>query len=190
MKQQVRVLGIDDSPFKFGVGSVLVVGALVRVPNYLESVMKTEVMVDGTDSTERIVEMISRSRYREQIKAILIDGIALAGFNLVDIERVYAELKIPVLTLTRDRPDIEKMKKALMKHFDDWKQRYALIAKHELKEIATEHKPLYASGVGLGWADFEEIVRISTVRGVVPEPLRMAHLIASAMTRGESYGRS
>jgi hypothetical protein len=189
MKQQIRVLGIDDSPFKFGAGNALVVGVLVRLPSYLESVMKTEVVVDGTDSTEKIIEMVSKSRYREQIKAILIDGIALAGFNLIDIEEAHAELEIPVLTITRDRPDLEKMKSALMKHFDDWKQRYALIARHELKEIATEHKPLYASGVGLEWSEFEEIVRLSTVRGVVPEPLRMAHLIASAMTRGESYGR-
>jgi endonuclease V-like protein UPF0215 family len=189
MKQQVRVLGIDDSPFKFGTGNALVVGALVRVPNYLEGVLKTEVIVDGMDSTEKIIEMVSRSRYRTQIKAVLIDGIALAGFNLIDIEHIYAELEIPVLTLTRDKPDLGKMKNALMKHFSDWKQRYALIAKHELREIATEHKPLYASGLGLEWADFEEIVKLSTVRGVVPEPLRMAHLIATAMTRGESYGR-
>ena len=189
MKQQIRVLGIDDSPFKFGAGNALVVGVLVRLPSYLESVMKTEVVVDGTDSTEKIIEMVSKSRYREQIKAILIDGIALAGFNLIDIEHTYAELEIPVLTITRDRPDLEKMKGALMKHFDDWKQRYALIARHGLREIPTEHKPLYASGLGLEWAEFEEIVRLSTVRGVGPEPLRMAHLIASALTRGESYGR-
>jgi len=190
MKQQIRVMGIDDSPFKFGAGNALVVGVLVRVPNYVEGVMRTEVVVDGTDSTEKIVEMVLKSRYREQIKAILIDGIALAGFNIIDMERMNAELGIPVLTLTRDKPDLEKMKSALMKHFDDWKQRYALIAKHKLREIATEHKPLYASGLGLDWAEFEEIVRLSTVRGVVPEPLRMAHLIASAITRGESYGRS
>jgi endonuclease V-like protein UPF0215 family len=189
MKQQVRVLGIDDSPFTFGTGNALVVGVLVRVPSYVEGVMKTEVVVDGTDSTEKIVEMVSKSRYKEQIKAILIDGIALAGFNLIDIERMNAELGIPVLTLTRDRPDIEKMKSALMKHFDDWKQRCALIEKRALREITTKHKPLYASGLGLEWAEFEEIVRLSTVRGVVPEPLRMAHLIASALTRGESYGR-
>lgn len=189
MKQQIRVLGIDDSPFRFGAGNALVVGALVRVPSYLEGVMRTEVVVDGTDSTEKIIEMVLKSRYREQIKVILIDGIALAGFNIIDMERMNAALGIPVLTLTRDKPDLEKMKSALEKHFDDWKQRYALIAKHELKEIATDHKPLHASGLGLEWTEFEEIVRLSTVRGVVPEPLRMAHLIASAITRGESYGR-
>ena len=32
MKQQIRILGIDDSPFKFGGGKALVVGTLVRIP--------------------------------------------------------------------------------------------------------------------------------------------------------------
>lgn len=190
MKQQIRVLGIDDSPFKFGGGKALVVGVLVRVPNYLEGVMRTEVEIDGMDSTERVVEMVSRSRYLDQTKVLMIDGIALAGFNLIDIESVHAMLDVPVLTVTRDKPDLKEMKNALMKHFDDWKERYALVTRHELREIPTEHKPLYASGVGLEWAEFEELVRLSTVRGAIPEPLRMAHLIASAVARGESHGRS
>ena len=79
MKNQIRVLGIDDSPFGFKDRKALVVGALVRVPNYLEGVMKTEVEVDGIDSTEQLAHMISSSRYRDQIKAVMIDGIAVAG---------------------------------------------------------------------------------------------------------------
>ena len=190
MKSQVRVLGIDDSPFEFGDSTALVVGALMRIPDYLESVMKTEVHVDGTDGTARVVEMVRKSRYRDQVKLMLIDGIALAGFNVLDIEEIHSSLEIPVLTITRDRPDFAKMRSALMRYFPDWKERYELLTRNELKEIPTEHKPIYASGLGLEWAQFEELVRQSTVRGAVPEALRVAHLIASAMIRGESYGRS
>ncbi len=189
MKQQVRVLGIDDSPFEFGDSSAVVIGALVRIPDYLESVMKTEVSVDGTDSTKKVIEMVSRSRYREQVKLVLIDGIALSGFNILDLESLHSALEIPVLTVTRDRPDFEKMRSALMKYFPDWRERFDLLTKHELREIPTEHKPLYGSGIGMDWRELEELVRASTVRGAVPEPLRIAHLIASAVVRGESYGR-
>ena len=189
MKDQIRVLGIDDSPFEFGDSTSLVVGALIRIPDYLESVMKTEVAVDGTDGTKKVVEMVLKSRYRDQIKLILIDGIALAGFNVLDLEAIHSSLEIPVLTVTRDRPDLARMRSALMKYFPDWKERNALLTKNELREIPTEHKPLHASGLGLEWGQFEELVRLSTVRGAVPEPLRVAHLIASAMVRGESYGR-
>ena len=190
MKQQIRILGIDDSPFKFGDKKALVIGALVRIPNYLEGVMRSVVTVDGADSTQTIVEMVSGSRFKDQVKAIMIDGIALAGFNVIDIHEVWSKLEIPVLTVTRDKPDYAKMKAALEKHFDDWKVRYDLITKQELSVISTEHKPLYACGIGMEWAEFQEIVKACTVRGVVPEPVRMAHLIASAIVRGESYGRS
>lgn len=190
MKQQIRILGIDDSPFSFGDRKALVVGALVRVPNYLEGVLRTEVTVDGTDSTRVIVDMVSRSRFKDQVKLIMLDGIALAGFNVVDIEGVHAELGIPVLTVTRDRPDFDKMRKALEKYFDDWRERYSLMTKLELRELETSHNPVYACGVGLGWREFAAVMQASTVRGVVPEPLRIAHLIASAMVKGESYGRS
>jgi endonuclease V-like protein UPF0215 family len=190
MKSQVRILGIDDSPFRFGDRESLVVGALVRAPNYLEAVMKTTVEVDGTDSTDRIVQMTSGSRYREQIKAIMIDGIALAGFNVVDIERVHEETGLPVLTLTRDRPNMDEIGAALRKHFDDWQRRYDLMAKLDLRQIETAHKPLYACGVGLDWRGFQELVVMSTVRGAVPEPVRIAHIVSAAMVLGESRGRS
>ncbi len=189
MKQQIRVLGIDDSPFKFGGGNAVVVGALVRIPSYLEAVMKTEVEIDGLDSTAKLTEMVARSRYHDQIKAIMIDGIALAGFNLVDVERLSSSLEIPVFSVTRDEPDLEKMKLALEKHFLDWRERLELVTKHRLHRISTDSGHLYVSGVGLELSDFSEIARMSIVKGVLPEPIRMAHLIATAVARGESYGR-
>lgn len=190
MKPQVRILGIDDSPFKFKDEKALVVGALIRLPNYLESVMRTEVTVDGTDSTDILVEMVSRSRYKDQVKAVMLDGIALAGFNVVDIERMHSELGVPVITVTRDRPDFDRVRDALVKHFPDWKNRYSMMTRLELREIETQQKPVYACAVGLSWGEVARLVVQSTVRGVVPEPIRVAHLISSAMVRGESYGRS
>jgi hypothetical protein len=189
MKQQIRILGIDDSPFRFGDRKALVVGALVRIPNYLEGVMRTDVTVDGADSSERLIEMISRSRYKDQIKAVMIDGIALAGFNVVDLEVLHQALRTMIITVTRDQPDLAKMKSALRKYFDDWERRYELITRLKLHRIETEHNPLYACAVGVEWAEVERLVRASTVRGVVPEPLRIAHLISAAMVKGESYGR-
>lgn len=189
MKGQVRVLGIDDSPFDFGQGKSLVVGALVRAPNYLEAVMRTEVAVDGDDSTDMLVRMVRGSHHADQMKALLIDGIALAGFNVIDVDLLHEATGIPVLTVTRDEPDMQSIEAALKKHFDDWERRLGLITRHELRKIRTEHKPLYACGLGLDWPEFEELVRLFTVRGAVPEPIRIAHLVSSALVKGESYGR-
>ncbi|UCE80652.1 MAG: DUF99 family protein [Methanobacteriota archaeon] len=190
MKPHVRVLGVDDSPFSFDDSRSLVVGALVRTPSYLEALMKTEVTVDGTDGTDGLVEMISSSRYREQIKVIMLDGVALAGFNVIDIVAVHESLKLPVLTITRDPPDFEAIRSALRKHFDDWRERFALVKKLPLREMPTSDKPILAAGIGLEWREFQELVKSSTVRGVIPEPIRMAHLVSAAMAKGESRGRS
>ncbi len=190
MKTQVRILGIDDSPFKFKDEKALVVGALIRLPNYLEGVMRTEVTVDGTDSTDMLLGMVSHSRYKDQVKAVMLDGIALAGFNVVDVERLHSELGVPVITVTRDRPDLEKVRTALMKHFPDWETRYSMMTRLELREIGTRQKPIYACVAGLDWKETVRLVAQSTVRGSVPEPIRVAHLISSALVRGESYGRS
>ena len=190
MKPHIRVLGIDDSPFGFEDGRSLIVGALVRVPSYLEAVMKTEVTVDGIDGTDRIIEMVSSSRYKEQIKVIMLDGVALAGFNVIDIAAVHESLGLPVLTVTRDPPDFDAIRSALRKHFEDWRNRFELVTRYPLREVPTSSKPLLAAGVGLEWAEFQELVSMSTVRGVVPEPIRIAHLVAAAMAKGESRGRS
>jgi endonuclease V-like protein UPF0215 family len=44
MKPHVRIIGIDDAPFNFSDERVLVVGAVIRLLDYLEGVMKTEII--------------------------------------------------------------------------------------------------------------------------------------------------
>lgn len=188
MKAHVRVLGIDDSPFRFRDERAIVIGALVRVPNYLESVMKTEVVVDGTDATANLAEMISRSRYKDQIEAVMLDGITFAGFNIVDIEQLSKSTNTPIVTVTRNKPDLDKMRSALSKHFDDWESRFELITKLELRKVKTEHNPVFVSSYGGDEHELDALVVAAIVRGAVPEPIRIAHLIASALVRGESYG--
>src|SRR4030066_24280 len=116
MKPHVRIRGIGDSIFQFKDQHALVVGALVRIPSYLESVMRTEITVDGTDATEKLIEMIKRSRYRDQIKAVMLDGITFAGFNVVNIEELSSSTGIPLITITRAKATLEKMGEALMKY--------------------------------------------------------------------------
>ncbi|MCK4443731.1 MAG: DUF99 family protein [Thermoplasmata archaeon] len=190
MKPHPRVLGIDDSAFSFEEDEVVVVGAVVRIPNYLEGVLKTTVEVDGTDATERLVEMIGGSRYVKNLALILIDGIALGGFNVIDIEVLHSELGIPVATVTRDEPDLESMETALKAKFSDWEKRYDLIVRTELNRVETEHKPVYVQVIGEELENVKNLIAKSTVLGALPEPVRMAHLIATAIKTGESHGRA
>ena len=190
MKQQIRLLGIDDSPFTFTEKYATVIGVVMRGGEYLEGVIRNQVSVDGTDATHICKEMIKNTRHRRQLRAMMLDGIALGGFNVVDIEEIYASTELPVITVTRDRPDFEKIKLALKKNFDDWNERLNLMMKGEIHEVITSHNPIYVKCAGTSIEETKEIIKLSTIRGVVPEPIRVAHLIASGVTQGESYGKA
>ena len=113
MKPQSRILGVDDAPFRFSDDLVPVVGVVVRAPNYVEGVMTTRVHVDGDDATDVLAGAIGRSRYRAGLALVLLDGAALGGFNVVDIDALHRTVKVPVATVTRDKPDLAAIEKAL-----------------------------------------------------------------------------
>jgi uncharacterized protein len=190
VKHQIRVLGVDDSPFTFKTKKAMVVGVVARLPMYIEGIMQTEITVDGSDANEAIIAMIARSRYREQVRLILFDGVTVGGFNVIDIQRIHRETGIPCATITREMPDFERMGGALRAHFPDWKERLDVIKRNPLFKVGPRHHSVFATLSGMDAETFEEILSECTVQGRLPEPLRIAHLISSAMVLGESHGRA
>jgi len=190
MKAQSRVLGVDDAPFHFGDESTAVVCADVRLPQYLEGVMIGRVTVDGTDANDVILGILQKSRYVEGLSLILIDGVALGGFNVVDIDLLNRELGLPIVTVTRDEPDIPAMVRALQKKFADWERRAEIVQRNRLQHISTGHNPIFVTSAGITASELREVIAMSTVRGALPEPIRIAHLIATAIAKGESHGRA
>ena len=190
MKSQFRILGIDDGAFSFEDKKTIVIGVVLRANGYIEGIIRNEIEIDGGEATDLVINMIESTRHKKQIKVVMIDGAALGGFNIVDIEKVYAATEIPVLTITRDPPNFDAIKTALKAHFSDWEKRYNLLIKGELHTIETSYNPIFLKCEGIPIEKAKEIITLSTIRGVIPEPIRIAHLIASGVSRGESYGKA
>ncbi|MEM2943210.1 MAG: DUF99 family protein [Methanomassiliicoccales archaeon] len=188
MKNQIRVLGIDDSPFTFGTSRVTVIGVVMRLPSYIEGVTKSECDIDGSDANDSVIRMIINSRFKEQIKIILIDGIALGGFNVIDPSIIHKATGIPCATITRKKPDLDMMKKALVKHFPDWERRFEVITRFFPNPVSIDHKRIFVAVDGMEFEEATSIIRSCILRGNIPEPIRVAHLIASAIVHGESRG--
>ena len=190
MKAKSRFLGIDDAPFRFSDESVPVVGVVVQAPSYIEGVLTTLAEVDGHDATERIAAMVRRSRYLAGLAAILIDGTAVGGFNVVDIDALHEAVDRAVVTVTRKKPNLDSIETALRRRFEDWKERLEIIRRHEIESVRTSHGTLWVTYVGAKLDYVRDALSLTTVRGVLPEPLRVAHLIAAGIIRGESRGRA
>ena len=189
MKEKLRILGIDDGPFTFKDKNADMVGVLCRGPIYIEAIMRDEIEVDGKDSTQRIVDMVRKSGYQEQIFAILLDGGALGGFNVFDIKKINRLLSVPVITITHKLPDFQAIERALKIHFTDWKDRLSIMSRGSIEEVTINGITAYIKREGLDLDETSGILRKSTVLGAIPEPLRLAHMVAAVLGKKITSGR-
>ena len=188
IKQEIRILGIDDSPFpSHTTEKVMLVGTVFRAGNWLDGVLSTYIHGDGTDGTEKIAQMVKNSRNLGQLGVIMLDGITFGGFNLVNIREIFESTGVPVIVIMRKIPNFEQIKKAL-KRFEDWKLRWSNMLDAGQVYRVDNTEPIYIQICGIGLEDAKEIVRISTTRSAIPEPLRVAHIIAAGIISGESRG--
>ena len=191
LKSEIRILGFDDGAFERTDNQVLVIGVIFRGGKFLDGALKTEVTVDGNDATDKIVKLINSTRHKQQLKIIMFDGITLGGFNIVDIKKIHEETRIPVLVINRKHPDVKKVRKAL-KMFEDYKERWQMIKNAgRIKRFKVrDSKDIFYQSAGIDDKLAKEVITLSTTRSYIPEPLRAAHLIATAVVKGESYGRA
>ena len=63
IKDEIRIAGFDDSHFELGKSKIaIVVGAVMRGGAVLDGVLRTEVEVDGTNATERLIGLTLKIR--------------------------------------------------------------------------------------------------------------------------------
>lgn len=181
-----HVVGFDDAPFDRAYrGDVLVVGA-VYAGTRLEGVLSCKVRRDGSNAARALAACVVQSRFRAQLHAILLQGIAFAGFNVVDIAGLYAATGIPVVVVCRRRPDLASIRKALIDNVPGGVRKWALIERAGPMEAV---EGVFVQRVGISADDTGRLVAGLQLSGRLPEPLRTAHLIAGGVTLGESRSR-
>lgn len=193
IKPEIRILGIDDGPFEPRArGEVPLVGVVFRGGRWLDGVLRTTIEQDGTNVTERVVEMVNRSRHRGQLRIVMADGVTFAGFNVLNIKTVFKQTGLPVIVISRERPNMADVRKAI-KHLPDWRERWKVVkGSGKIYPVRTKRRaaPIYMQFVGMKRTDADQVIKLASTRSLIPEPLRVAHLIATAMVRDESHGRA
>ncbi|MCW4010788.1 MAG: DUF99 family protein [Candidatus Bathyarchaeota archaeon] len=185
VKPEIRVLGVDDSPFVFrSKAQTLVVGVVFRGGYWLEGAMSTQITVDGADATPKISSMIKASPHYKQLRVVMLNGVTFGGFNVVDIKALNAETNLPVLAVTDRKPDLAKVQSALRNVPDSEEKWRAVLNAGEIFPVVTRagKRPLYVEAVGVDRDAAAEILRLTSTRSRIPEPLRVAHLVASGIS--------
>lgn len=182
-----HVVGIDDAPFaRSHRGDVLIVGA-VFAGTRLDGVLSAKVRRDGVNASRRIIDMVSGSRFAPQVQAVILQGVAFAGFNVVDLPAVADALGVPAIVVSRHRPDFDAIRSALLERVPGGARKWRLIEQLGPMEPAGE---VFVQRAGIDLATTRRLITRLAVNGNLPEPLRTAHLIAGGVGSGESRHRA
>jgi endonuclease V-like protein UPF0215 family len=175
-KKGIRVLGIAESFKKSGKKSTLA-GVVMRRDLIIDGMAFGSATIQGDDATDSIISM-HRSLARDDINCILLDGLVISMYNIVDGERVAAETGLPVLAITFE--DSKGLEGSIKRHFEDWQyklEQYQGLGTREKITLKTG-KNLFIRYWGLSQKRALATLNSFTLQGSVPEPIRVAKLAA------------
>lgn len=189
-----RVIGFDDTPFQSRPrvpGSELnAVGVVTSSDRFEGMLYCSGIIQDGLNAGEVLSKAIQDSKFHSQIHAVLLDGITMGGLNVIDIERLAAEVQRPVIAVMRSLPNIPRMNVAISKVSNQDERRRRVTAAGQIYELGSWVFQ-YKVPPMLSKEEPEEIATLlqrCTPDGTqkIPESLRVAHLIGAAVKIGHS----
>lgn len=180
MKPGARALGIAES-FQ-GERSTLC-GVVATGGGVVDGCGFTTCRVGGLDATEAVLDLW-RDVGRPDVRALLLSGVALAWYNVIDLDHLAREVSIPVLAITYEQS--EGLGDAIEREFEGEAttrrlERYERLPSRRACSIGSE--TVYVRAKNDAELDVEEALQSLTLAGGRPEPVRVARVLARAADR-------
>ncbi|WP_013322643.1 DUF99 family protein [Gloeothece verrucosa] len=158
-----------------------VVGVVCAATRF-EGMVCTQIQADGWDATDQLSQLLLAGKFLPQLHLILLDGICLGGFNVINLALLSQRLNRPCVALMRRMPNFEKIEAAL-KRLPQAEKRLEIMRQ---AGVIHPYPPFYFQVCGETPEVIAQVLARITDRGNVPEALRLAHLIGAAIIKGES----
>jgi endonuclease V-like protein UPF0215 family len=180
--RQIRVIGFDDAPFTRRLPHPVAIAGVVCAGTRFEGMLWGQVQPDGWDATATLCQMLLHSKFLPQLHLVLLDGISLAGFNVVDLPLLAKQVQLPCVAVMRRPPSMARIEYAIQR-LPEPERRLEILAH---AGTVHRHAPFYFQVCGAEPDTIAQVLQRLTDRGHVPEALRLAHLITAAVIKGES----
>lgn len=182
-KKGLRGLAIAESFTQNSQKSVLA-GVVMRRDFVIDGFVFGNSTLEGNDATDVILSMYKKLE-RTDISYLLISGIILSLYNIVDIKKISESLNIPVIAVTyKESKGIDD---AIKHHFpNSYETKLKEYEKLEDREQITLHTSydVYVRKEGCNISDVTRLLNNLTLQGTFPEPLRVAQLLAKTLLQG------
>jgi len=180
----LRIVGVDDGSVSSGRSGRTVLVVVLLEGSQILDVRLGAIDVDGVDAQGILVSLLRRLSY----DVVMLSGISFAGFNLVDLKWLAGKVGKPVIAVIREKPDNKAVRDALRKHFGDWRRRWRAVKDagsiYSCKPLADEPR-LYFEARGCSPASARKIIVSSSTVSRLPEPVRVAGLLAKGLRGSE-----
>ncbi len=186
-KKGLRVLGIAES---FSSRSTsLLAGVVMRKDLRIDGVAVTGVTVGGMDATEGVLALV-RDLDRKDINCIFLGGCIIAWYNIIDPQEVLHRTGLPVVVVTyRKSEGIHDKIEALFPGDSRRLSSYDSLEKPVPVTLPSGHV-IHLRAVGIGLPDATRLCRDFILDGRLPEPVRVARLVARAVMRHGFSGQA
>lgn len=187
-KKAIRALGVAESFGKCSIKAFLT-GVVMRSDFLIDGFSLSHTTIAGDDATDAVISLYD-SLNRKDINLIMIGGAVISMYNIVDLDRIFEKTGKPVLAVTY-RPS-EGIEEAIKRHFpDNWEGK--LEAYRRLgprREITLKNGfKVFVRSIGIDDYDSKLVLNKFTVFGRIPEPIRVARLLARSLHKqGEPFG--
>ncbi|RJS79143.1 DUF99 family protein [Candidatus Bathyarchaeota archaeon] len=179
--KKIRIVGVEDGSFQKGLTKKALLVAVLFHGLSIKKVKVDEIEVDGLDATTKLTEMLSNWKF----DVVMLAGVSFAGFNVINPAVIHEKFHKPVIIVTGKKPDNRAVRRALKRHFIDWEVRW-LVFEHlgkVYKVYSLNHElPVYIEILGVSKEQASGIVKAFSIFGKIPEPIRVARLIARGLS--------
>jgi len=163
LKTETRVIGIDDGGTQRK--RRVVVGAIFRGALWLDGVVSSIVDVSTGSLGRALGDMVATSRFYKELRFAILHGSML---------RCARSSILTDFNSTTNMPTIAFLHRGQNKSFD-------CVAERKTDIVGFRFHTFSVYCVGLTIEDAGEVLRITSLRDGIPEPIRVAGLIASAV---------
>jgi hypothetical protein len=177
-KKGLRVLAIAESFSKEVKDRSVLAGVVTRKDRVIDGFALTEITVGGMDATDGVLELF-KSLDRNDINLIMLNGCVVAWFNVIDLTRLHETVKLPLICVTYE--ESQGLEKYFKEYFPgDSERRIDIYEKNCRRREALLHTgyKVFIREVGLEFDDAVRLLNAFTIQGGLPEPLRLAKLLA------------
>ncbi|HET6517947.1 MAG TPA: DUF99 family protein [Nitrosopumilaceae archaeon] len=179
-KKGLRGLAIAES-FKQDSKKSILAGIVMRRDFVIDGFVFGSATISGNDATNEIIKMHEKLD-RPDISYILISGIIISMYNMVDIKKIHERLQMPVIGVTYQNS--QGIESSIKHHFPDtWKEKineYRKLGDREKINLKTSFD-VFVRKEGCELSHVKHLLNDLTLQGALPEPLRIAQLLAKTL---------